>query len=102
MSPKVRKHLQSEIQEAVFKKVSKKKVNKRSKHPKVSVELEGKQVFTVKIPNMHNNTLPNREYERIAKDLRLDMEEFDQLISCKISGTKYMELLSQRISLEKN
>jgi len=75
--------------------------NKRSKHDKGYIELDGKMVGKVKIPNSHNKPMKEKKSQYIAKDLQLKDDEFNELIDCPLTGPKYYDLLRKRLGLQK-
>ena len=71
--------------------------NKRSKHDKGYILLDGKVVAKVKIPNSHCRTMKESKSRYIATALKLSDNEFNDLIDCPLSGPDYYKKLSEKI-----
>ncbi len=56
--------------------------------------MDGQFVLKVKIPNTHNKSFKPQKAKRLAHSLRLDEEEYNDLIGCAMSGTDYYKLLT--------
>ena len=88
---------EKKIRNSIISKINPKfAINKRSKHDKGYIVLDGKVVGKVKIPNNHNRLMKKKKSKYIARDLHLRDDEFNDLISCLLTGTQYYSLLRER------
>lgn len=85
---------EKEIRKSILRKI-KPKCNP-GKHDKGSIYLDDKLVGKVKIPNNHNRIMKPKKSQYIAADLQLTDDEFNDLISCPLTGPRYYELLRQK------
>lgn len=73
--------------------------NARSaKHNSMFIVVDGKTVGRVTYPHGHSGDLAPGTARKIREQLRLDAEEFDDLVSCKMTASTYEELLRSRIA----
>jgi len=79
---------EKEIRKAILNKVNP-KITHKGKHWKGSIYLKGIFISKVKIPNEHPTIMKEGKSKYIAKDLRLNHEQFNGLVECNIKGTEY-------------
>ena len=84
--------LEKEIRNAIINKVDPLKINKKGKHWKGSVYMDDKLITKVKIPNNHIRIMKESKSHYIAEALRLEDEQFNQLIECTMKGPAYYKL----------
>ncbi len=84
---------EKKIRNSILNKVTYDRVNKNSPHWKLYIYIENKLVTKVKIPNSHNRIMKQNKSQYIAKALKLDDNQFNDLINCPLSGTQYKEIL---------
>jgi len=85
---------EKQIRKSIISKVNPTiKKHSRSKHDKGLIFIDGKLVAKVKIPNDHNRIMKESKSQYIAKDLKLNDNEFNDLISCPLTGPQYYDLL---------
>lgn len=87
--------LESEIRTAIINKVSPSKINKSGKHWKCYIYINTKMVAKVKVPNDHNRVMKESKSKYIAQSLKLNHENFNELIVCTLSGTQYYKILEK-------
>lgn len=87
---------EKEIRKQIKSKINPKIQGKRSKHQKGCIYIDDKLVAKVKLPNDHNVPMKQSKTKYIANDLKLDYDEFNQLIQCPLTGPAYYDLLKNR------
>jgi hypothetical protein len=60
------------------------------------VVFNGKKVARITIPK-GRKPIPRKTYSTMANQLKLEINEFDQLLECPLKGTGYFKLLETRI-----
>ena len=88
---------EKEIRRQIIKKIKPGIPKSRGKHAKGYIYLNGIEVSKVKIPNNHDRMMKRSKSRYIAEDLRLTPGEFNDLIECPLKGTKYYQILSERV-----
>lgn len=51
--------------------------------------LDGKQLFRVTVPHVHEGDVPPRTLNEIRKQCRLPRDDFERLVRCPMSGSDY-------------
>ncbi|MCK4763111.1 MAG: hypothetical protein KAW12_13025 [Candidatus Aminicenantes bacterium] len=97
MSSGIKPFSEKQVRKKIIEKVKPKILKGRSKHSKGLIFLDDKVVAKVKIPNSHDKMMFANKSRFIARDLRLNPSEFNDLIDCPLSGPGYYEILSTRI-----
>ena len=88
---------EKEVQKQILNKIKPKKTRKQgrsSSHRIQWIELNGRLVLKVRIPNSHNKDFHRSKAKHLAFSLRLNAEEYNSLIGCSMSGTDYYKLLT--------
>ncbi len=94
----IKDYKEKEIRKQIIKKINPQIYKNRGAHQKGYIKVEGKVVTKVKIPNEHNKVMKSRISKYIATNLKLNAEEFNDLIDCPLTGPKYFDLLRTRIT----
>ena len=93
----INQYEEKEIRKSILNKVDPKiKAGSRSKHDKGYIILDGTVVGKVKIPNNHDTIMKKKKSQYIAQDLKLEDDEFNDLIDCSLTGPQYYDLLRKR------
>ena len=92
---KIRNFLENEIREAILNKASLGKINKNSKHWKGYILINGKLVGKVKIPNAHQRIMYSNKSTYIARDLKLDEDQFNKFVICTLSSEDYKAIIAK-------
>jgi len=90
---------ENKIRKAILNKIAPTKINKNAPHWKGSIYLDDKLITKVKIPNNHKRIMKESKSQYIAEALRLDHEQFNNLIDCTMKGPAYYKL--QKLKEEK-
>jgi hypothetical protein len=96
-----------------IKTFTEKKINKQvieklkpdienGEHPVAIIEVKGKIVARVKLPNQHTREMSGAKSQHIANGLMLSDVEFNSLVECPLSGTVYNKLIEKKLSHEQN
>jgi hypothetical protein len=88
---------EKDIRNAILRKAPLKNINKNSKHWKGYIEIDGKIVGKVKIPNEHDRVMHASKSQYIATDLKLNAEQFNAFIECTLKAEQYCSLMKQLI-----
>jgi len=88
---------EKQIRRQIIKKIKPKIPKSRSKHAKGYIYLNGIEVSKVKIPNDHDRMMKRSKSGYTAEDLKLNPDEFNDLIECPLKGTEYYKILSERV-----
>lgn len=88
---------EKEIRNSILNKIKPHVKKSRAPHDKGHILLNEKIVLIVKIPNPHSNSFSQKKAKMLAESLKLNCEEYNAFVSCKLSGKEYYELLAQRI-----
>lgn len=89
---------EKEIRRQIIKKLKPELGGKRSKHKKGYIYLDDILVAKVKIPNDHPRTMREKKSQYIAKSLKLDDTDFNDLINCPLTGEDYYRKLRKSLS----
>lgn len=95
---------EKEIRNAILKKVkpcNEKNETKHGKHDKVLIFCEYVLVTTVKLPNEHLRIMHKNKSKFIADALMLSGEDFNELIGCTLTGSKYYDKLVEKTKTSK-
>ena len=85
---------EKEVREAILNKASPKIVNKRAPHWRGKIYIDDVYFSTVKIPNPHKNNFGQSKAKNIANQLGLNQKEYNEFVSCTLSGKSYYKLIS--------
>jgi len=80
---------EKEIRQKIINKLKPDLGGKRSKHKKGYIYLDGILIGKVKIPNDHNRIMKEKKSQYIAKSLKLNDKDFNDLINCPLTGNDY-------------
>lgn len=94
---KIKDYKESEIRNKILSKVKPQKINKKAPHWKGYICIGDKIVAKVKIPNNHNRIMHYNKSQYIARDLKLNEEDFNRLIGCPMKSTEYYQKLARHI-----
>jgi hypothetical protein len=83
------------IRNAILNKAPLCKINKNSKHWKGYIEINGKVVGKVKIPNEHQRIMYRNKSMYIARDLKINEIQFNNFVICSMSSDEYKTIISQ-------
>ena len=83
---KINDYKEKDIRSKILSKVNPEYINKKGKHWKGYIYIDGKLETKVKIPNAHTRIMKHSKSQRIARDLKLDYEDFNKLIDCQLKG----------------
>ncbi len=90
---RINNYKEKEIRNAILNKVDPK--IKSGKHDKGYIYIGDKVVAKVKIPNNHNDIMYQSRSKFIARDLKLDHEDFNKLVDCDLRGPGYYKKLAR-------
>ena len=93
----IKDYREKDIRNKIIKKIKPEIRKGRSKHQKGYIYLEGKLEARAKLPNSHNKIMKRKKSQYIASALKLEDEEFNDLIGCPLSGPLYYNLLKERV-----
>lgn len=93
---RIKSYKEKEIRNAILKKV--KPIINPGKHGKGYIYIGEKLVAKVKIPNEHKRIMHQSKSKFIARDLKLDDDDFNELIDCPLKGPEYYTKLDQVVS----
>jgi len=90
----IKDYKEKDIRKQILNKIKPRKgQTKRSKHEKGYIYLEEKLVAKVKIPNGHQRIMKNSKSQYIASDLKLNADQFNDMVDCPMTGPQYYEIL---------
>ena len=85
---------ESEIRKALLKKVVEKKHLKESrKHWTAKIYCNDIYVARITIPNSHKRDFKGGKARNLAKQLKLNDQEYSELIKCTLSKVDYYEIV---------
>jgi len=100
MSKGINKFTEKEIHKSITSKVPGELFQKRTSDPKMIVEIGGKKIFTMRIPNDHAGSyLSPKESKRIAQSLKLENDEYNKLIKCNMKSRGITAIIKERFQL---
>jgi hypothetical protein len=85
---------ENEIRNKILAKINPGKINKKTAHWKGYIYSDNVLVAKVKIPNDHSRIMHAKKSKYIARDLKLDDNQFNRLIECPLKGRDYYEIIS--------
>jgi hypothetical protein len=94
---RIRDFTEKEIRNKIKSKLNPSIQSKRGSHEKGYIFLDGKLVTKVKIPNNHIRIMKPSKSSFIATALKLEAQEFNDLIECPLTGPQYEELLRTKL-----
>lgn len=94
----IKAYSEKEIRNKILNKINPVVKKGRSKHDKGYIYVNGKLETKVKIPNDHEKIMKESKSRYIAAALKLNDNEFNQLIDCSLRGPRYYDLLKDRIT----
>jgi len=92
-----RKFSEKEVRKAILHKISPTIVSKNAPHWRGKIYVDGSFFGTVKIPNAHKNSFGPAKAKNIAKQLGIDQNQYNELISCTLKGKEYYNIISKDI-----
>lgn len=92
---KIQDYPESTIREKILNKLDP-DLHKGRKHDKAYVYVDDTLVTKVKLPNAHSRVMKANKSQYICTSLRLNPNEFNELINCPLRGAEYYELLRER------
>ena len=93
----IKNFTENEIREAILNKASLGKINKNSKHWKGYIYFNDKLVGKVKIPNAHQKIMYSNKSAYIARDLKLDENQFNEFVICRINSEDYRIIIEKLV-----
>ncbi|MCG2713072.1 MAG: hypothetical protein L6416_12230 [Candidatus Omnitrophica bacterium] len=81
------------IRKKILSKIKPEILNENSPHWWGGIYIGTTLVAKVKIPNDHKRIMHSSKSKLIARDLRLDAEDFNRLIECPLKGPEYYRKL---------
>lgn len=84
---------EKKIRNALLNKLIGEKRN--GSHDKINIILDGKKEARIKLPNNHVKTMMPSKSRWIASALRLNDDDFNDLINCPLTGPKYLDKLRE-------
>lgn len=84
----------------IINKLSLTKSNaKRSPHPIYFYWIDGKKELSIKLPNSHggSGSLSTGFIDSIRKKMRLDNDQFIDLVKCPLSAEEYQKILKAKL-----
>jgi hypothetical protein len=91
---------EKDIRNKIISKLNPEIKKRKSSHDKGYIRSGGKVVTKVKIPNSHTRLMRKSKSQFIATALRLNDDQFNDLIDCPLKGPEYYEILKE-VFLEK-
>ena len=85
---------EKEVRNAILKKASPKIINKRAPHWRGKIYIDDIYFSTVKIPNPHKKNFGQSKAKNTANQLGLNQDEYNDFVSCTLSGKAYNEVIS--------
>jgi len=89
--------IERHIARQILNKLKPERLNSRGKHRKCYIYIDGVLVAKVKIPNDHNRIMKENKSQYIAKNLKLDDNDFNDLINCPLSGPNYYKKIKNKL-----
>jgi hypothetical protein len=90
----IKDYSEKQIREKIINKLQPEIKKGRSAHDKGLIKLNGKVQLRVKLPNSHaKKIMKHSRSQLIASALKLDDEQFCDLIDCPLKGPEYYRLL---------
>jgi hypothetical protein len=93
---KIKLFTEKDIRKAILKKADPCVKNKNAKHWMGYIEINGKCLAKVMIPNEHTRDMYKSKSKYIARDLKLNGEEFNEFIECSLKHDEYIAILKDR------
>lgn len=88
---------QKTVHNSISSKLPGEKRKKRTGDPIWELKIGDVDIDTIRYPNSHKGTpFPIKESKRIAKQLRLEIKEYNDLIDCPLKEAKLNMLLEKR------
>lgn len=94
---KIKDYKESEIRKKVLTKIKPTIKRKRAPHPKGYIYIDDILVAKVKLPNNHDKIMHQNKSQYIARDLKINNEDFNRLIDCPLKGQEYYRKLTELI-----
>ncbi|MBW2011669.1 MAG: hypothetical protein JRI32_08550 [Deltaproteobacteria bacterium] len=94
----IKEYPEKEIRNKILSKIKPVVRKGRSKHDKGYIYVDGKLETKVKIPNNHGKIMKESKSRYIAAALKLNDDEFNNLIDCPLTGPQYYDCLKSRIA----
>lgn len=91
-----REFTEKEVRSSIINKISPHIPKSRAPHEKGHIMLDDKVVLIITIPNPHSKSFWQKKAKRLAVSLKLTCDEYNDFVSCKLSGKDYYALLKER------
>lgn len=88
---------EKEIRSKIINKIDPVIKKRRSPHDKGHIEINGRIVARVKIPNNHDRIMKHSKSQYIASSLKIKEQDFNDLIDCPLSGPQYYSKLKEQL-----
>jgi len=85
------------VRRAIIKKVDPEVKSKNAKHWTAKIHVNGMYLTTVKISNNHNKDFGMGKAKNVAKQLLISQSQYNELISCTLSGKEYFKLQEKKL-----
>lgn len=74
---------------------------RRAPHPVYWYRLGGKKILRITMPNIHggSGSLSTGFIKQIQNNLRLNTNQFEDLVECPLSADEYEKILRERLSM---
>lgn len=98
MQEEIKDFSEKDIRQKILNKIKPGKILKHRKHWAGTIFLNNKKVGKVKIPNDHLRVMKPSKSGKIAAQLKLSPEEFNNLIDCPLTGPIYYRGLAKKLA----
>jgi len=88
---------EKEIRKAILNKIKPQKINKKASHWKGYIYIDNKFVTKVKIPNNHSRIMKESKSKFIARDLKINDDQFNDLIKCPLKGKVFYKIIESEL-----
>lgn len=90
---KIKDFSEKKIRNSILNKIDPRDINKTGDHWKGYIYLGKILITKVKIPNNHTKIMKESKSQYIANALKLNAQQFNNLIECPLRGPAYYEIL---------
>lgn len=84
----------------IARKLNLEETNARSRDPVYWYSLDGKKTLRIVMPNRHGSSkkpISTGFIKQIRDNLKLSVEELEELVDCPLSPERYMEIIRERL-----
>ena len=85
---------EKEVRKAILNKISPDVPNRKAAHWRGKIYVDDAYFGTVKIPNPHKNNFGQSKAKNLAKQIGLSQDQYNEFVSCKLSGKDYYDIIS--------